>query len=51
MSRNEIIILVGVFCVSSAIWLMSNFASALIFFGLFLIFYGIAKVANDSFRW
>ena len=45
MSRNEIIILVGVLCVSAAIWIRSDFANALIFFGLSTIFYGIAKVA------
>lgn len=45
MSRNEIIILVGALCVSAATWLMSDFANALMFFGLFTILYGIAKVA------
>lgn len=29
MSRNEIIILVGMLCVSAAIWLMSDLAGAL----------------------
>ena len=48
MSRNEIIILVGVLCVSAATWLMSDFANALIFFGLFAILYGIAKVAYNE---
>lgn len=43
MNRNEITILVGVLCTSSAIWLMSDFANALMFFGLSAMLYGIAK--------
>ena len=45
MNRNEIAILVGVLCTSAAIWLMSDYANALMFFGLFTIFYGIVKAA------
>lgn len=45
MSRNEITILVGVLCTSAAIWLRSDVANVLIFFGLSTILYGIAKVA------
>ena len=48
MNRNEIIILVGVFCTSAAIWLMSDFADALIFFGLFAILYGVVKAIHDE---
>ena len=43
MSRNEIIILVGALCVSAATWLMSDFANALMFLGLFAIIYGVVK--------
>ena len=45
MSRNEIIILVGVLCVSDAVWLMYDFACSLMTFGLSAILYGIAKAA------
>ena len=48
MNRNEIIILVGVLCASAAIWLMSDFANALVFFGLSAILYGIAKAIHDD---
>ena len=48
MNRNEIIILIGVFCTSAAIWLMSDFADALIFFGLFAILYGVVKAIHDE---
>lgn len=48
MNRNEIIILVGVLCVSAAIWLISGFADALLFFGLCVILYGIVKAISIS---
>lgn len=48
MSRNEIIILVGVLCVSAAIWLRSDFANALIFFGLFTIFTALQKLHTKN---
>ena len=47
MSRNEIIILVGALCVSAAIWLMSDFANALLFVGLSAILYGIVKTISS----
>lgn len=46
MNKNEIIILVGVLCMSAAIWLMSDFADALMFFGLSAILYGIVKMIS-----
>ena len=48
MNRNEIIILVGVLCVSAAIWLMSDLAGALLFLGLSLMLIGIGKAAYNE---
>lgn len=47
MNRNEIIILVGVLCVSAAIWLLTSFPWALFLFGIYVFSYGIIKATND----
>lgn len=48
MNRNEITILVGMLCVSAAIWLMLDLAGALLFLGLSLMLIGIGKAAHNE---
>lgn len=43
MSRNEIIISCGALCVSAAILMKSDLANALLFLGLFAVFYGVVR--------
>lgn len=48
MSRNEIIILVGVLCASASIWMLESFPWALLMLGIYIILFGLAKAIVDD---